>query len=120
MISVIIFYLHLIFACYVFCKTFQSDGITLAFLNVAFIVVLFTVGWTISDLFIGLFVSDAGYRILIPAGKTFQMLVKLTGFYKPEPGGFARLLPKDAIALVFLSTIEILFYRFFFKEVKQN
>jgi len=118
MIAVIIFYLHLIFACYVFAKTFQSDGVVMALLNVAFVVVLFTVGWTISDLVTGLFISDAGYRILIPQGKFFLTLVKLTGFYRPESAEYAKLLPKDAIALVLLSTIEVFFYRFFFREVK--
>ena len=90
----------------------------LAFLNVSFIIVLFTVGWTLSDLVIGLFVSDAGYRILIPQGKVFLSLIKMTGFFKPESSEYAKLVPKDAIALIFLSTIEIFFYRFFFKEVK--
>jgi hypothetical protein len=118
LIAVIIFYLHLIFACYVFCKTFQSDGVVMAFLNVAFIVVLFTVGWTLSDLITGLFISENGYRIMIPQSKLFLTFIKLTGFFKPESADYAKLLPKDPIALVFLSTIEVLFYRFFFKEVK--
>jgi hypothetical protein len=108
----------LIFACYVFSRTFQSDGIVMAFLNVAFIVVLFTVGWTISDLIIGFFISDSGYRIMIPQGKLFLTLIKMSGFFKPESADYAKLLPKDSIALIFLSSIEVLFYRFFFKEVK--
>jgi hypothetical protein len=90
----------------------------MAFLNVAFIIVLFTVGWTLSDLIIGLFVSENGYRIMIPQGKVFLSLIKLTGFYRPESSEYAKLLPKDAIALIFLSTIEVFFYRFFFKEIK--
>jgi len=90
----------------------------MAFLNVAFIIVLFTVGWTLSDLVIGLFISESGYRILIPQGKIFLMIIKLTGFFKPESAEYAKLLPKDSIALVFLSTIEVFFYRFFFKEIK--
>jgi hypothetical protein len=90
----------------------------MAFLNVAFIIVLFTVGWTLSDLVIGLFISENGYRIMIPQGKIFLTFIKLTGFFKPESLDYARLFPKDPSALIFLSTIEILFYRFFFKEVK--
>jgi len=90
----------------------------MAFFNVAFIVVLFTVGWTLSDLIVGFFISENGYRVMIPQGKVFLTLFKITGFFRPEAGGYAKLLPKDAIALVFLSTIEVLFYRFFFKEVK--
>lgn len=90
----------------------------MAFLNVTFIIVLFTVGWTLSDLIIGLFISENGYRILIPQGKFFLTFLKLTGFFRPESGEYAKLLPKDSIALIFLSTIEVLFYRFFFREVK--
>lgn len=90
----------------------------MAFLNVAFVIVLFTVGWTLSDLIIGIFISDEGYRILIPQGRLSQMLIKLTGFFKPESSEYAKLFPKDPVALIFLSSIEFLFYRFFFKEVK--
>ena len=90
----------------------------MAFLNVTFIIVLFTVGWTLSDLIIGLFISESGYRVLIPQGKVFLTFLKLTGFFRPESGEYAKLLPKDSIALIFLSTIEIMFYRFFFREVK--
>ncbi len=90
----------------------------MAFLNVAFIIVLFTVGWTISDLIIGIFISEEGYRILIPQSKVLLSIIKLTGFYRPESGEYAKLLPKDSVALIFLSFTEILFYRFFFKEVK--
>lgn len=90
----------------------------MAFLNVAFIVVLFTVGWTLSDLITGFFISENGYRIMIPQGKALLTLIKLTGFFRPESAEYAKLLPKDSIALVFLSIIEVLFYRFFFREVK--
>jgi len=90
----------------------------MAFLNVAFIIVLFTVGWTLSDLITGLFISESGYRIMIPQGKVFLTIIKLTGFFKPESADYAKLLPKDSIALILLSTIEVLFYRFFFKEIK--
>jgi hypothetical protein len=90
----------------------------MALLNVAFVIVLFTVGWTMSDLITGLFISESGYRIMIPQGKILLTFIKLTGFFKPESAEYAKLLPKDPIALVFLSTIEVFFYRFFFKEMK--
>jgi hypothetical protein len=118
LIAVIIFYLHTIFAVYAFCRSYQSDGLVQAFLNVGFIVVLFTVGWTLSDLIVGLIISEKGYNIFIPQNNIILTLLKLTGFYKPSGNGFANLYPKDAISLVVLSLIEIFFYRFYFKKTK--
>lgn len=118
MIAVLIFYLHTIFAVFAFCKSYQSDGLVQAFLNVAFIIVLFTVGWTISDLLIGFIISEKGYNILLPENNVVLTLLKLTGFYKPAGNGFANLYPKDAISLIFLSVIEITFYRFYFRKTK--
>ena len=50
---------------YIFAKSFQSDGWVQAILNIAFMVILFTVGWTLADLFVGLIVSDQGYILNI-------------------------------------------------------
>lgn len=118
MIAVIIFYIHTIFAVYIFCRSFQSDGVVQAFLNVAFIIVLFTVGWTMSDLVVGLIISEKGYNLLIPQNNIILVMMKLTGFYRPIGNGFANLYPKDAISLIVLSSIEVLFYRFFFRKAK--
>ena len=118
MIAVLVFYAHAIFACYAFSKSYQSDGFVQAILNVAFVVILFTVGWTISDLITGFFISENGYDILIPQGKVIFNLLKMSGIFRPLGDGFAKLLPKDSIALILLTTIEIFFYRFYFKKTK--
>jgi hypothetical protein len=119
-IAVLIFYCHTIFAVYAFCKSYQSDGWVQAFLNIAFIIVLFTVGWTISDLVVGLIIAENGYNIFTPQNNVFLTLLKLTGFYKPSGNGMANLYPKDAISLIVLSLLEITFYRFYFKKTKIN
>lgn len=120
MIPVIIFFAHAVFAVWAFAKSFQSDGIVQAFLNVFFIVILFTVGWTISDLLVGFFVSSSGYEILLPSGKVAMFFLKITGFINVYGNGYGRILPKDSISLVVLSTIEYFFYKFYFKQTKMN
>ena len=77
MIPVIIFYLHTIFAVYAFCKSFQVEGLLQAFLNTGFIIILFSVGWTISDLFVGFVISPNGYLIDMPVNKIAVSLLKI-------------------------------------------
>ncbi|MBL7127409.1 MAG: hypothetical protein ISS16_00315 [Ignavibacteria bacterium] len=118
MIPVIIFYAHAIFATYAFCKSYQSDGLVQAFLNVAFIVILFTVGWTVSDLFMGIIISENGYSIALPQNNILLMMLKLTGFFIPGGGGYGTIVPKDSLSLILLTIIEVLFYNFYFKKTK--
>lgn len=118
MIAVLIFYIHTIFACYVFVKSYQTDGLLQAFLNLVFIIILFAVGWTISDLLVGFFISQNGYEISVPQNTLTLNLLKLTGFYIPGGNGMALLNPKDSISLIFLSLMEFFFFRFYFQKTK--
>lgn len=115
MIPVIVFFGHTIFACWAFCKSFQSDGLVQAILNVCFIVILFTVGWTISDLLVGFVISDAGYLINLPTSPSSLLLLKTTGFIKMH-GVTGSLQIKDSVSLIVLTVIEFYFYRFYFKQ----
>jgi len=117
MIPVIIFYLHTIFAVYAFCKSFQVEGLLQAFLNTGFIIILFSVGWTISDLFVGFVVSPNGYLIDMPVNKIAVSLLKISGFFTPGQGK-GTLNPKDSISLIVLSVMEYYFYKFYFRETK--
>ncbi|HRE40658.1 MAG TPA: hypothetical protein PLG90_04945 [Ignavibacteria bacterium] len=116
MIAVIIFFIHIIFAVIVFSKTYQSDSLMQAILNIAFIIILFSVGWVVSDLVVGLIISSNGYVIEIPVNKFLQFLLKTSGFFIPNNNGTGVLQPKDTISLIILTVIEIFFYRFFFKN----
>lgn len=122
MITVIIFYLHTIFAIFVFAKSYQSDGLIQAFLNVIFIIIIFTVGWTLTDVIIGLIISDKGYIINIKYKSFLDEILRLTGFYKPLGENKVLLTPKDTISLIVLTIIEIFFYRFFYSlgKVKEE
>ncbi|CAN5671838.1 hypothetical protein BH10BAC5_BH10BAC5_14780 [soil metagenome] len=119
MIAVVLFYLHTIFAVYAFCKSYQDEGILQAFLNVGFIVILFSVGWTISDLLTGLIISENGYLINMPKSLAVQAVLKLSGFFTPLQGK-GILYPKDSVSLIALSITEFYFYKFFFKEVTSH
>ena len=118
MIPVLVFFGHTVFACYAFAKAYQNEGLLQAFLNIAFIIILFTVGWTISDLVVGFFISEGGYQIAIPFGKILQTILKMSGFFKPGENGSGTLTPKDSISLIVLSVIEFYFYRFLLKGTK--
>ncbi len=117
MIPVIIFYLHTIFAVYAFCKSYQVEGVIQAFLNTGFIIILFAVGWTISDLFVGFLISSNGYLIDMPSSKFVLSVLKISGFFTPGQGK-GTLNPKDSISLIVLSTMEYYFYKFYFRETK--
>lgn len=118
MIDVTIFFGHTIFAVYAFARSYQTDGILQALLNVTFIIILFAVGWTISDLFVGLVIPVEGYSIPNPPGQFLYGLLKMTGFYIPGNDGYGILAPKDTISLILLTIMEIFFYRFYFRSAE--
>ena len=91
MISAIIFSAHLIFVVVVFTKKWQDESLTSAFINFALIVILFTVGWS---------VSTSAVKLVI------------------DPEGFGLQFDADAIALTLLVIGEYFFYRFYYGEDK--
>jgi len=105
---------------YIFAKSFQKEGLLQAILNAGFIVIIFTVGWTIIDLLVSFIISPDGYIIHVSPGTFFNGLLRLTGFYEPLGGDTVKLTPKDAASLVVLTIVEVFFYRFFFSLNKQK
>lgn len=89
MIPVVIFYVHLVFLVYMFTRNFIEEGGVSAFLSILFIIVIFSVGWTFSEFLIGFFM-------------------------KPE--GLSLFFPRAAFSLMFLSAIEVIFYKFYYKS----
>lgn len=116
MIPVIIFFGHTVFAIWAFAKSYQSDGLVQAFLNLFFIIIIFTVGWTITDLFVGFFISDAGYEIFFPVDSATMIILKITGIVKMFNNTYGKLMPKDVVSLIVLSVVEFLFYKFYLKQ----
>lgn len=89
MISGFIFAIHIYFILYIFTKKWQEENLSSAFLNLSLIIILFTVGWTLTGAVLKIFI-------------------------KPE--GFSLELNRDTLSLILLSIIEFYFYRFYYKE----
>ena len=89
MISAFIFFAHFLFMLIIFTWKWQSDGISAAFINIALILILFAVGWTIT-------------------GMISQLLM--------EPKGFGLYFDRDTFSLSLLTIIEYFFYRIYYKE----
>jgi hypothetical protein len=73
----------------IFTWKWQTDGISSAFINIALILILFAVGWTITGLIA---------KLLL------------------EPEGFGLYFDRDTFSLSLLTIIEYFFYRIYYKE----
>ncbi|RPI14593.1 MAG: hypothetical protein EHM58_16100 [Ignavibacteriae bacterium] len=91
MIEVIVFYAHVIFLVYIFTKTFLEENLLQGVLSAVFIVILFSVGWVISELIMSQFMPIEG------VGRAF---------------------PRSAFSLLLLAIIEIFFYKFYYGSKK--
>jgi hypothetical protein len=89
MITAIIFAIHFIFIVTIFTYKWQQETTGSAFINVALILVLFAVGWSITGLLVKLFI---------------------------EPEGFGIMFDRDTFSLTLLTIIEYFFYRFYYNE----
>lgn len=91
MVTALIFSAHLIFILVIFTKKWQDESLSSAFTNLALIIILFAVGWSISTSIVKLLIDSKGFGIQFDA---------------------------DTISLTLLSIVEFFFYRFYFKEDK--
>ena len=89
MIAAFIFFLHFLFVIIMFTKKWQEDGLSSGLLNVALILILFAVGWTITNL-----------------------LAK----FLMEPEGLGLYFDRDTFSLTLLTLGEIIFYKIYYKE----
>ncbi|MCL4551518.1 MAG: hypothetical protein M1495_23465 [Bacteroidetes bacterium] len=91
MISALIFSAHLIFILIIFTKKWQNESLATAFTNLALIIVLFAVGWSIATAVVKLFIDSKGFGIQFDS---------------------------DTISLTLLSIVEYFFYKFYYHEDK--
>ena len=89
MVAVIVFAAHGLAAIYAFITRFRQGGPSEGILAVAFLAIIFSVGWTI--------------------------LTMITGLVF-EPAGFSKLFNRDAITLTLLTICEGFFYFFFLRK----
>jgi hypothetical protein len=89
MIPVLIFYFHVVFLVYLFSKNYIEENFLSGFLSVLFVVIIFSVGWTISEFIMSFFMESKGLSLL---------------------------LPRAAFSRILLTVIELIFYKFYFKK----
>jgi len=89
MIEVIVFYIHVVFFVYVFTRNFVEESLQSAILSTIFVVIIFSVGWTLSAFIIA---------AIIP------------------PEGLSKILTRAAFSLGLLSILEFIFYKFFYSK----
>jgi len=116
MIIAVIYFLHAIFAVYAFARSYQNDGWLQAFLNLGFIIILFSVSLTVCEIFTGLIISESGYSFTAPSNSVLMFFMKISGFYSQQ-GRTVTLTPKDSVTLVLVTVIEYFFYSFYFNRL---
>jgi uncharacterized membrane protein YhdT len=89
MIPLLVFYIHIVAAAYVFTKRWQEAGTSESFVAVGFMTIVFLVGWSVTSFLI-----------------RFAM----------EPEGFGRIFDRDAASLVLLTALEAVVYSIYFKR----
>ena len=87
MITAFIFFAHLLFVTIVFTKKWQEDSLSSAFINAALIIILFSVGWSIT-------------------GMIAKVLM--------DPKGFGLYFDGDTFSLTLLSIAEYFFYKIYY------
>ncbi len=93
MIPLLIFYFHIIGFTAAFTSEYQKDGASAGFLSVGFMVLIFSVGWSISTFILKYVINEAGFGLW---------------------------LNRDALSLLFLTASEIFFYYFYFQDDRKT
>lgn len=88
MVTLFVFYIHTIAAVYAFTDQYQEEGVGAGTLAVAFMAIIFSVGWSISTFVLKYLMTEKGF-----------------GIY----------LNRDAISLALLTIGEGVFYYFYLK-----
>jgi len=109
MVAAFIFILHFLLVVYAFIK-YKKESIGEGFLAIAFVGIIFAVGWTIAAILTNLLFAPEWF---------------IKWYWQPLDSWFWRTVRKeisrDTISLLFLIAMEIAFYYFYFiSDVKQE
>ena len=63
MIALFVFYLHTVAAAYAFTEQYQEEGVGAGVLAVAFMGIIFSVGWSISTFLLKFLVDEKGFGL---------------------------------------------------------
>ena len=90
MVIAFIFLLHILLIIYILYNRIKSDSKSSAIIDLIFIIIVFSVGWSLSTMFCKLFW---------------------------DPIGFGKYFDRDTISLTLLTIVEYFFFKFYFKDV---
>lgn len=90
MVIAFIFLIHIIFIFYIIYKRIKKDSSSAALIDLIFIIIVFSVGWSLSTMFCKIFW---------------------------EPIGFGKYFDRDTISLTLLTILEFFFYKFYFHDL---
>jgi hypothetical protein len=93
MVPLFVFYLHTMAAAYAFTDQYQKEGVGAGVLALAFMAIIFSVGWSITTFLLKLVISEKGF------GMFFN---------------------RDAMSLTLLTLCEGVFYALFFRGLKRK
>lgn len=93
MVTLFVFYIHTIGAVYAFTDQYQEEGLGAGTLGVAFMGIIFSVGWSISTFILKYLVSEKGFGIYFN---------------------------RDAMSLALLTLGEAVFYYLYLKGTKKG
>jgi len=88
LVNAVIFIIHFIFIFFVFNTKYKNESISSAFLNFALIIILFSIGWSLSS---------------------------IIAKWIMEPEGLGKLFDRDTFSLSLVTVIEFFFYRIYYK-----
>jgi hypothetical protein len=91
MIPVLIFWIHITAAVYLFVKRYCEEDLVEAFLSVGFAGIVFTAGWTFSSFAVRLIFGQKGLSVV---------------------------LNDDSLSLILLTVLEAIFYKIWFRKPK--
>jgi len=89
MVALLVFYAHVVAMAWAFTKRWQEEGLAEGFIAVAFMVLIFFVGWSISSFILKLFMEQEGLGVFFD---------------------------RDAASLVLLTAGESVLYYFFVRK----
>lgn len=93
MIPLLVFYIHIVAFTYFFVREYGREGLSAGFVTLGFLILIFSVGWTISTMIFKYIIDDAGFGIW---------------------------LNRDALSLAALTLCEAVIYYFYFREKRQQ
>ena len=95
MVTLFVFYIHTVGAVYAFTDQYQEEGMGAGALAVAFMGIVFSVGWSISTFILKFLISEKGFGMyfnrdalslaILTAGEAVFYYLYLTGMKKKEP-----------------------------------